>query len=136
MGEFNVISNGTINSGYHLMNCADRYFQNEKIRKAFSSALDRDDYVSVVTNDTQYPGWWYVPNNLGIGSENFSNKVGNPNYAKKLFDDVRTEFGSPKELLIAGLQELGEDIDPSKMDVTMQFRGTSETEKQRGEYYQ
>jgi len=136
MGEFNVISRGTINSGYHLINCADRYFKSEKIRKAFSAAIDRDDYVDTVTNGTAYPGWWYVPNNLGIGSENFANKTGNKNYVRKLYDDVRAEYNSPKELLIAGLKELGEDEDPANMDVTMQFRGTSEAVKQRGEYYQ
>jgi len=134
--EFNVISLGDVNSGYHLMNCADRYFKNDKIRKAFSAALDRDDYVEVVTNGTQYPGWWYVPNNMSIGDELFNEKNGVPNYVRKLYDDVRAENGSPRDLLIAGLKELGEDEDPANMDVTMQFRGTSEKEKQRGEYYQ
>lgn len=135
-GEFEIIAVGDVNSGYHLMNCGDRYFKNDKIRKAFSAAFDRDDYVETVTNGTQYPGWWYVPNNLSIGDELFNEKTGNRQYVKKLYEDVRTQYTSPKELLIAGLKELGEDPDPAKMDVTMQFRGTSETEKQRGEFYQ
>ncbi|MGF7057723.1 peptide ABC transporter substrate-binding protein [Brassicibacter mesophilus] len=131
-GDFNYISKKGADVGYHMFNCKDKYFKNAKVRKAFSAAIDRDAYVRDITKGTALPGWFYVPDSLMIGEENYQDKVGNPQYVKKLFDEVK----DPKTLLIEGLKELGEDPDPAKMEVSMMFRGTDENTKKTGEWYQ
>lgn len=132
MDEFSFVSMIEPHTGYHLINCADRYFRNVKVRKAFSAAFNRDEYIEQVVDGVHFPGWQYVPNVIVIGEENYQKKIGNPQYIKKLYDEVK----DPKALLIEGLKELGEDPDPANMEVRMMFRGTDQVTKERAEWYQ
>lgn len=132
MDEFNYISRKNADVGYHIFNQNDKYFKNAKIRKAFSVAFNRDDYIDQCEDGLGFPGWEYVPDNLVIGDENYAKLVGDTAFAKKLYDEIEDS----KALLIEGLQEIGEDPDPAKMEVSMMFRGTDERTKRIGEWYQ
>jgi oligopeptide transport system substrate-binding protein len=131
-GEWNYIRMDYPDIGYHMFNCKDKYFKNEKIRKAFAAGFDREALINDVYNGVGVPAWEYVPLCVDIGGENYQDKVGNPQYVKKLCDEI----DDPKALLIEGLKEEGLDPDPAKMDVSMMFRGTDEWTKQCAEWYQ
>ena len=131
-GEWDYIRADYPDIGYHMFNCKDKYFKNEKIRKAFAAGFDKEALINDVYNGVGIPAWEYVPPCVDIQGENYQEKVGNPQYAKKLCDEI----DDPKALLIEGLEEIGEDPDPSKMKVSMMFRGTDEWTKQCAEWYQ
>lgn len=130
-GDFKVIKKPGAAVDFFMFNANNKYFKNTKIRRAFSAAYDRSEYVEEVTNGIDAPAHSYMPPTFSIGDENYSEKVDGNDFVKKLVEDIE----DPKALLIEGLKEIGEDPDPAKMDVSILFRGTTEKTKQEAEWF-
>lgn len=115
---------------YQYYNQNDKLFSNDKVRKAFTIAIDREALVEAVYDGRNTPAYAFVPPMVNVGSTEFRSAAGDP--IKKLID----ENPDPKALLIEGLKELGMDPDPSKITVEMQLGGTDQWTKMLGEYMQ
>lgn len=127
-GEVTSIKGYYPSVGYIAFNNNDpnKIFTNEKVRLAFSLALDRDGYVKNVTKNDQ-AAYAFVPYGLNNGDEVFREAVEEPLKALKNQD--------PKELLKQGLQELG--LDPDKqIEVTFLQRNADADTRVIGEFYQ
>ncbi|MFD1957895.1 peptide ABC transporter substrate-binding protein [Paenibacillus thailandensis] len=84
---------------YYLFNTTVEPFNNEKIRKALSMAINRKDIVEKVTKEGQVPAYGLVPPGIHIGDEEYRSVV-NGDYFKEDVEEA-------KKLLAEGLQELG-----------------------------
>jgi oligopeptide transport system substrate-binding protein len=111
-----------------VFNETDELLQNEKVRLAFSLALDREQIIQDLYNGLGVPAYGLIPDACGVAETNFRETVEEPLLA---YSDT-----DPKELLQEGLTELGLSDDPSQITVTVSFGGTSATSKTFGEYYQ
>lgn len=108
-----------------------KFFSNEKIRKAFLTAIDRKQACDLVYDNTETPATGWVPPKVLIGEDDFRKAAGfDP--VTKLVEEVK----DPKALLIEGLTELGADPDPSKYTVTYLVGNTSARGKKNAEVYQ
>ena len=119
--------NGNIR--FHFYNTQDPLFQNEKVRQAFSAAIDRADVVDTIYmgSMTAYTGW--VPSTVSIGElGNYREQAG------EMMTDLLAQ--DPKALLIEGMEELGLGSDPSTITVTFTLGGTNQWLKTYGEYFQ
>lgn len=112
-------------TSYNFYNTKNKYFSNVKIRKAFSLALDREDYIKVVREGLNKPAYSWAPPSLQIGNDEYRDKV------KEQLKDCKED---PKKLLVEGLKEIGESEDPSKMAITFLEPSTSELAKRDGDY--
>lgn len=108
-----------------------KLFSNQKVRRAFSLALDREQTAEVIFGGTAVPAYSWTPPTLLIGTEDFRKKA-NDEQLKKLKDEVK----DPKELLKEGLKELGCDPDPSKVEVVYAVGNTTAKGKSNAELYQ
>lgn len=120
----------TSNVFYQYYNQNDELFCNEKVRKAFIIAVDRNDMNETVNDGQNQPAFGLVPPGVYVGDKEF--RANAPSPIQKLID----ENPDPKALLIEGLKELGMDPDPSKLTVEMQLGGTDQWMKKLGEYMQ
>lgn len=116
------------NVRFHFYNTKDPLFQNEKVRTAFSAAIDREDVNKTIYfgNMTPYTGW--VPSTVSVGEAG--------NYRELAGDMDAFDVADPKALLIEGMEELGLGSDPSTLDVTFTLGGTNQWLKTYGEYFQ
>ena len=113
-----------------IFNCEDSVFSNEKVRQAFSLALDRDALAEVITNGTATPAYSLVPPDCQVGNLNFRENVEEPLTA------LAKEVDDPKALLIEGMQELGLGDDPSKLTVKFAWGATTAQARTYSELYQ
>jgi oligopeptide transport system substrate-binding protein len=130
-GNFDYSSRAKPSAVYEIFNQKNKYFKNDKIRKAFIVALDRD-----AINNTLYKGkvisaksW--CPPAVQIGGEDFREKSG-----KEWITILKDENPDAKALLIEGLKEEGLDADPANMEVTMLQSGTDSTSREFAEFEQ
>mgnify|MGYP001177763256 CR=1 FL=1 len=126
-GKFNYQKTVMPYTNYYFFNQKDKYFKNLKIRKAFQEAFDQADYVKSVWDSLYAPAYSFVPTSIAIGNDIYRTKVGSDVLPKK-------PAGDPKALLVEGLKEIGEDADPSKMDVRDLEPGTDAITKKGGDY--
>ena len=126
-GKFNYKRTVMPDTNYYFFNQKDKYFKDVKVRKAFQEAFDPADYVKSVWDNLYQAGYSNVPPCVQIGNDMYRAKVGSDVLPKKPSDD-------PKQLLVDGLKEAGQDADPSKMDVTILEPGTDEQTKKEGDY--
>ena len=117
-------------STYYFFNTKDDLFQNEKIRKAFIVALDRDELCELVYTGTSIPNYGWIPPTMTVGDDNYSEKAGFP------VKDLIAEYPDPKALLLEGMAELGLGDDPSKLDVLFKFSSGSQLTHSIAEYIQ
>lgn len=113
-----------------IFNCEDSVFSNEKVRQAFSLALDRDALAEVISNGTATPAYSLVPPDCQVGNLNFRENVEEPLTA------LAKEVDDPKALLIEGMQELGLGDDPSKLTVKFAWGATTAEARTYSELYQ
>lgn len=130
-GEYDFITIKDAGCEFALYNFNDKYFKNEKIRKAFSVAFDREDYVKLIDKGASLPAYEYIPDTIAVGKNNFREKSGNVRPVKDLIAATK----DPKALLIEGLKEIGEDPDPAKMQVKISLRGTTEYVKRQADWF-
>lgn len=116
---------------YQFYNTQDPIFQNEKIRKAFTLALDRDDVAETIYHNTMLPAYGWIP--AGVSSGSVSDYTAS---AEGPLNALISENPDPKALLIEGMQELGLGSDPSQLDITFSFGGTTQWLRNYGEYLQ
>jgi oligopeptide transport system substrate-binding protein len=104
---------------------------NNKVRLAFSLALNREDIVKTLYKGLGAPAFGWVPHEVVIGTDEYRKVV--PVEPLKAAAD---KYKDPKALLVEGLKELGLGEDPSKITIKMINSGTDATSKEFGEYYQ
>lgn len=130
-GRFNnIITTGTAPE-FLGFNCSNKYFKNEKIRLAFSLAIDREKYVADLRENRADPIYALVTPDTMCGEKPYRNLIkGEPEIVKEL----QKKYTDLKALLIEGLKEEGLDPDPAKMQVEYTTRGTNEFSKKSAEW--
>lgn len=91
---------GIASTYYYIFNQTAEPFTNEKIRRAFAMAIDRQQLIDKVTLANQQPAFGFVP--PGIKGENEAFRTENPDTG--FFAE---DFEEAKQLLEAGMQEEG-----------------------------
>ncbi|WZL79143.1 peptide ABC transporter substrate-binding protein [Eubacteriales bacterium mix99] len=126
-GDIQFISEPQASNSYICFNNSDPggVFTNEKIRKAFAIAFDRDAYVKKVVKKGKAAGG-LIPYGLSIGTDEF----------RKLYDEPMSELLSqdPKMLLEEGLKEIGKA--GQTLEVTFLQSNPDNDTKVIAEYYQ
>ena len=125
-GKFDFNNTNIPATSYMFFNTKNKYFANAKIRKAFSLILDRADYVKVVRQGIGQPAYGWVPYSLQIGNDQFRDKIQ---------EELKGNNEDAKQLLVAGLKEIGADPDPAKMTVNYLEASTDELAKNDGDYF-
>lgn len=113
-----------------VFNCQDEVFANEKIRQAFSLALDRDLLIEITNGGLGTPAYGLVPNACYVGDTNFRDAAPEP--LKALADSV----SDIRALLIEGMEEVGLGSDPGALTVTFKYSDTSAKGRTDAELYQ
>ncbi|MCM1992453.1 peptide ABC transporter substrate-binding protein [Oceanirhabdus seepicola] len=131
MDELVYSSKAKPSASYEIYNQNNRYFKNDKIRKAFIISLNREDVVDVLYRGVGQPAYAWVPPSVQIGGADFREKADSLP-VKKLMD----ENPDPKALLIEGLKELGESENPADMSITMLQSGTDARSREFAEFEQ
>ncbi len=131
MGEFDYNSVAKPSAVYEVFNQNSKYFKNDKIRKAFVTAIDREAINETLYRGIYLPAYAWVPYAVQIGGEEFRDKSGELPI-KRLIEENQ----DPKALLIEGLKELGESENPADMTVTMLQSGTNSRSREFAEFEQ
>ena len=113
-----------------VFNCEDEVFANEKIRQAFSLALDRDLLIEITNGGLGTPAYGLVPTVCYVGDLNYRENVPEPLKA------LEGTVSDPKDLLIEGMEEAGLGSDPSVLTVTFTYSDTSAKGRTDAELYQ
>ncbi|WP_061996992.1 peptide ABC transporter substrate-binding protein [Clostridium sp. ATCC 25772] len=130
-GQYEVIKGYDASSAYMFFNQDDSYFKNEKIRKAFILATDREGMSETLYKGLAEPALAWCPPAVQIGGEEFRSKV---NYNP--VEELSKENPDPKALLIEGLKEEGMDPDPSKHTIKFLQSGTDAKSKEFADFEQ
>ncbi|MGL4731812.1 MAG: peptide ABC transporter substrate-binding protein [Clostridium sp.] len=130
-GNYEVMKGYDGSTAYMFFNQQDKYFKNEKIRKAFILATDRDGMSKTLYRSLAEPALAWCPPAVQVGGEEFRSKV-NFNPVEQLAKDNP----DPKALLIEGLKEEGMDPDPSKHTFTFLQSGTDARSKEFADFEQ
>ena len=113
-----------------VFNCEDPVFSNEKIRQAFSLALDRDLIIEITNGGLGMPAYGLVPTVCAVGDTNFRAVTPEP-----LLELVEN-WPDPQTLLLNGMEEAGLGNDPSALTVSFTYTDTSATGRTYAELYQ
>lgn len=113
-----------------VFNCQDEVFSNEKIRQAFSLAIDRESISEVLNNGLTTPAYGIIPAESSVGTLNYRDNVEEP------LKQLQADNPDPQALLIEGMKELGLGEDPSALTVTFAMGGTNAKTRSTAEYYQ
>ena len=116
---------------FFMLNAANEYLCNEKIRQALSVAYDRQEMIDTLRNGKGVPIYSMMPDTIQVGEKTYTELVGGKNH---FVQELQDEIKDPKALLIEGLKELGKDPDPSKVTIRYASRGTSEVSKKIAEW--
>ena len=116
---------------FFMLNAANEYLCNEKIRLALSVAYDRQEMIDTLRNGKGVPIYSMMPDTIQVGEKTYTELVGGKNH---FVQELQDEIKDPKALLIEGLKELGKDPDPSKVTIRYASRGTSEVSKKIAEW--
>ncbi|MCT8977305.1 peptide ABC transporter substrate-binding protein [Clostridium sp. CX1] len=130
-GKFDNIKAPKPTINYELFNQKDKLFSNIKVRKAFSSAIDREEISRKLWNEVYSPAYGWVPPSLKIGNDIFRQKA-NEEPVKILKEDIK----DPRALLIEGLRELGLGKEPEKITVRYLQPGIDGAQKEMAEFFQ
>lgn len=115
---------------FMMFNTKDELFKNVKVRRAFSAALDREDFNETIWfgNNKAATGW--VPLTIYVGDNNYREAAGNS------IDKLQQEVPDPKALLAEGLSELGMDDKIDNLEVSIILGSTDTWFRTFGEYLQ
>lgn len=126
-GDVTLISDPQARNAYICFNNNDPngVFTNEKIRKAFAIAFDRDSYASNVLKKNKAAGG-LIPYGMSIGTDEY----------RELYKEPMSELLSqdPKALLAEGLKEIGKE--GQTLEVTFLQKNSDNETKVAAEYYQ
>ena len=118
------------NTFFMFFNTQDELFKNANIRKAFSSAINREELANIIFHGVNVPAYGWVPPSISIGDNEYRSVVESP------VETLIKDNPDPKELLIKGLKELGMDPDPAKLTVKISLGSTDQWFRTYGEYLQ
>lgn len=129
---YTKVSGGTIT--FYFYNTEDKVFSNEKIRKAFTLAMDQDDMNEMAFGGLREPLYGWIAPALSVEETSMRDVAGDVilEQQKELEDEGKTA----KDVLIEGMEELGLGSDPAKLDVTFSLAGTTDWYRTLGEYIQ
>lgn len=113
-----------------VFNCQDSIFANEKIRQAFSLALDRDLIIQITNGGLGTPAYGLIPTVCYVGGTNFRQVTPEP--LKALEDAV----SDPKALHVEGMGEAGLGSAPSTLSVSFTYTDVSAAGRTYAELYQ
>ncbi|WP_251860959.1 peptide ABC transporter substrate-binding protein [Clostridium sp. Marseille-Q2269] len=130
-GNFQVKKIVDPSTNYEFYNQKIKLFSNNKVRKAFSLAVNREEISKTLFKNDFTPAYGFVPPSLQIGDKEYRKEAGEEP-VKKLKDENK----DPKKLLVEGLKELGMDPDPSKVTITYLAASTGDKQKEISEFYQ
>jgi len=129
-GRFNVVKGYTAGSNYTFFNLDDGIFKNDKIRKAFSLSITREDMGDVIFKGIFESAYGWVPPKIQIAGKEFRSEVPEP------LKQLKDESPDPRELLAEGLRELGMDENPENLRVSYLNTGTNDWSRTFFEYIQ
>ncbi|MCT4631390.1 MAG: peptide ABC transporter substrate-binding protein [Firmicutes bacterium] len=127
-GEIIALSGYQPRSAEVIFNTQDEsgFFKNDKIRLAFSLAIDREAYVNTIAKG-KVAAYGWVPYEILLDDVKYREATEGP--LKTAMDK------DPKALYEEGLAELG--LDPAKEhEVTFLIKSASTSERSNGEFYQ
>ncbi|MEG0308064.1 MAG: peptide ABC transporter substrate-binding protein [Clostridium sp.] len=130
-GEFDVKKGYDGSTTYTFFNQENKIFSNEKIRKAFIIAEDREGKIKTLRKGLGEPALSFCPPSVQVGGEEYRAKV-NDLPVKAL----KEENPDPKALLLEGMKELGLGEDPSTITIKYLQSGTDSTAKEYAEFQQ
>ena len=124
------VNKDDISTFFMMFNTKDELFKNVKVRRAFSAALDREDFNETIWfgNNKAATGW--VPLTIYVGDNNYREAAGN------FIDKLQQEVPDPKALLAEGLSELGMDDKIDNLEVSIILGSTDTWFRTFGEYLQ
>lgn len=128
LSKFKVINSYEPYTGYEFFNQKNKLFSNAKIRKAFSLAINRNELIKKLEDETLVAAYSFVPPQLQINDEIYRDKI-NFEPIKKLEEENKDS----KALLVEGLKELGIEEDTSKYNINYIKLGTDSASKKYGE---
>lgn len=114
---------------YSFFNTEDKLFSNANVRKAFITGINREELNQMCFSGMREPLYGWVVDALWAGDVHFREFAGEP------IKEMASE-GTPKEMLLKGMEELGLGTDPASLDVTFRLAGTDEWFRTLGEYLQ
>lgn len=119
---------------YAFFNTADPVFSNLKIRKAFTLAIDRDEFNEMCFDGLREAATGWVVPGISVGTTNYRQAAGN--MIQKIQNELTEDKITAEDLLIIGMQELGLTEDPAALKVTFSLPGTSDWYHALGSYLQ
>lgn len=128
-GKMVVVKKKMPATSYQFFNCQDKVFKNAKVRLAFSLAFDRDGFINTVYKGRHIPAYGWCPYAISIAGKEFRIVAPEP------LKDAIKNYPDPKALLIEGLEEVGADPDPSKLEVHYITSGTDAFTRQFDEFF-
>lgn len=102
-----------------VFNCENEVFSNEKIRLAFSLALDRETMAEIITGGTGVTATGLIPPESSVGVYNFREEAGD------VIGKLQKENSDVKALLIEGMKEAGLGEDTSALTVKFAWGATT-----------
>ena len=136
-GEFQVRSGFDASTTYTFFNQKAEVngevniFSNEKVRKAFIIAEEREEKIQTLRKGLGEPAMAFCPPSVQIEGADYRTKV---DYLP--VQNLINENSDAKALLVEGLKELGLGDDPSKVTITYLQSGTDTTSKEFAEFQQ
>ena len=115
---------------FMMFNTKDELFKNVKVRRAFSAALDREDFNETIWFGNHKPAMGWVPLTIFVGDKNYREAAGN------FIDKLQQEVPDPKALLAEGLKELGMEDKIDNLEVSIILGSTDTWFRTFGEYLQ
>ena len=128
--KYNVIKGYTAGTNYSFFNQTDSIFKNDKVRKAFSLAIDREDMGEVIFKGVMEPAYGWTPPRLQIGDKEYRKLTNEP------LRQLKEENPDPKALLIEGLKELGITTPIEELEISYLNSSTNDWAKNYFEYTQ
>lgn len=130
-GNFEVLKSKDPSVTYTFFNQNNKYFKNDKIRKAFILAEDREGRIKTLFRNVGEAAYAWCPPQVLMGDMEYREASG-----IRPLDELKEKYPDPKALLIEGLKEIGEDPNPENMKITWLESGTSARSKEFAEFNQ
>ncbi|MBU3128236.1 peptide ABC transporter substrate-binding protein [Clostridium tagluense] len=127
--KFNLMTADKATTSYTMFNQNDKYLKNSKIRKAFILAENRTEKIKDIYKGVGEPAYSFCPTSIPIYQGTPVKKA-----IKSPVIKLMEENKDPKALLMEGLKEIGEDVNSSKMNITLLQSGTSPMDIESAEF--
>ncbi len=115
---------------FMMFNTQDELFSNAKVRRAFSAALDREDFNETIWFGNLKPATGWVPLTIYVGDQNYREAAGNQ------VDALHEQVPDPKALLDEALTEMGMEDKIDNLEVSIILGATDAWFRTFGEYLQ